>query len=172
MAVFYCFAFYLIFQFTLNKGDVERNLGVLEAGLNIKQTTLIRELLNLPCFFMDPTMLPEIDHQFIHKYSMSFYFDRDKYTAPIFPPVCNLQSLGLSVDKHLSNKSSNNDIASLPIYDINDVLDKTYPTNNGKGTPECLSTFLIQAELEEEKDRTGGQPMKGRRGFNVPPRQY
>ena len=103
---------------------------------------------------------------------MSFYFGRDKHKAPIFPPIDSLQSLGLSFAKHLSNKSSNNDKASLPIYHINDVLDKSYATNNGKGTPECLSTFLIQAELEEEKDRTGGQPMKGRRSFNIPPRQY
>jgi len=159
-------------KLTLAKGGIFSLVNQIEETLGIKQVGVLRELLNIPCFFMDPIKLLEIDHLFIHKYSMPYYYDIDKHTSPVFPPVCNLPNLNLSATEHFSNKSTNERIGSLPTYQISDLLDYSYPTCNGKGTPECLSTFLTNAELEEEKDRTGGQPMKGRRGFNVPPRQY
>lgn len=121
---------------------------------------------------MDPACLSEINHQFVHKHSMPFNFDLDKHTIDVLPPITNLQKSGISVAEHCSNKTNNETISKLSSLQLDDVLDYTYPSHNGKGQPECLSTFLIQAEFEEDKDRTTGQPLKGRRGFNVPPRQY
>ena len=147
-------------------------MSAIEEELKIKQPSVLRELLNLPCFFMDPSCLRDIKHQFVHKYSMPFNFDIDRHTIDVLPPIVNLQKTGISLSKHCSNKSNNELLGILPTFQLNDVLDYKYPSNNGKGQPECLSNFLVHAELEEDKDRTAGQPLKGRRGFNVPPRQY
>jgi len=159
-------------KITANKVTIKNRVKNMENLLQIKQPAAIRELINMPCFFLDPVKLRDINHLFVHKYSMPFYYDVDKHTAPVFPPICNLDKLGLSHGIHLHNTASNDSISSLPTYDIADLLDLSYPTTNGRGNPECLSSFLVRAEFEEEKDRTGGQPLKGRRGFNVPPRQY
>lgn len=159
-------------KITANRLTIKDRMKTVEDVLRIKQPAAIRELLNMPCFFLDPSKLHKLNHMLIHKYSMPFFYDVDKHTAPVLPPVCNLEGLQLSAHKHFNNATSNDVIASLPTYSVQQILDKSYPTTNGKGTPECLSTFLVRAELEEEKDRTGGQPLKGRRGFNVPKRQY
>ena len=126
----------------------------------------------MPCVFMEPTILTNINHLFIHKYLLPFQYDIDKHTVGLFPPIMDLESSQLSPVKHFSNKTNNEVISKLPSYKMTELLDYSYPVTNGKGTPECLSTFLVKAEKEEEKDRTGGQPVKGRRGFNFPPRQY
>lgn len=157
---------------SVTKSDLQERVESIEEELKIKQPSVLRELLNLPCFFMDPSCLADIKHQFIHKFSMPFNFDIDRHTIDVLPPIVDLQKSGISVAKHCSNKANNKMLGALPTFQINDLLDYTYPSHNGRGNPECLSSFLVQAELEEDKDRTGGQPLKGRRGFNVPPRQY
>jgi len=157
---------------SVNKADIQTRVSTIEEELKIKQPSVIRELLNMPCFFMDPVCLNDINHKFIHKYSMPYNFDTDKHTLDVLPPILDLPKTGLSVATHFSNKANNKVIAKLPTYQLKGILDYSYPNHNGKGQPECLSTFLVEAELEEDKDRTGGQPLKGRRGFNVPPRQY
>jgi len=157
---------------TASKDTILDRIRIVENELQIKQPAVIRELLNMPCFFMDPSKLNKCEHLFIHKHSMPSYFDVDQHTAQILPPVCNLTKLKLSPAKHLSNEARDETISSLPSYNLKDILDVSYPDSNGKGTPECMSKFLVRAEFEEEKDRSGGQPMKGRRGFNMPPRQY
>lgn len=154
------------------KSDIVDRVKMVEDELEIQQPTALQELLNMPCFFMDPIIMEKTRHLFVHKHSMPFYYNVDTQTANVLPPVCNLPSLNLSPAKYFSNKVNNELIAALPTYQLDNILDYSYPTTNGRGTPECLSSFLIQAELEEYKDRTGGQPLKGRRGFNVPPRQY
>ena len=159
-------------KITADKITIQNGVKRVEDELKIKQPAAIRELLHMPCFFMDPSTLTDIQHMFIHKHSMPYYYSVDKHTVQVLPPICNLAKLGLKPDKHFSNSANNAMMASLPTYSCADLLDNSYPINNGRGTPECLSTFLSRAEFEEEKDRTGGQPLKGRRGFNVPPRQY
>ena len=121
---------------------------------------------------MDPSCLSDTNHLFVHKHSMPFHFDIDNHTVNVLPPIVDLKKLGISASHHCSNKANNEIISALPTFQIDNLLDYSYPTSNGRGHPECLSSFLLKAELEEDKDRTGGQPLKGRRGFNVPPRQY
>lgn len=154
------------------KSDVVDRVKMVEDELHIQQPSALQELLNIPCFFMDPIVIKNIQHLFVHKHSMPFYYNIDRQTANIFPPICNLSGLKLQSTKYFSNKVTNSLISELPTYQLHDILDYSYPTTNGRGTPECLSTFLVEAEFEEYKDRTGGQRLKGRRGFNVPPRQY
>jgi len=103
---------------------------------------------------------------------MPFHFDIDNHTVDILPPIVDLKESGISPAKHCSNKANNKILSVLPTFQLEKLLDYSYPTSNGKGNPECLTAFLLKAEFEEDKDRTGGQPLKGRRGFNVPPRQY
>lgn len=152
--------------------SIEVGVKKVEEELRIKQPAAIRELLNMPCFFMDPSELTNMEHMLVHRHSMPHFFDVDKHTAQVLPPICDLTSLGLSTGKHLANNISNSLVSSLPTYQSDAILDYRYPVTNGKGTPECLTSFLMRADLEEEKDRTGGQPVRGRRGFNVPARQY
>lgn len=159
-------------KITASKSDIEQRIATVESHLRIKQPAVIRQLLNMPCFFMEPSLLKDVHHMLIHKHSLPFQYDIDQHTLHVLPPVCDLPSLHLSPVKHFSNKANNQAISNLPTYKLDDILDYRYPKDNGKGNPECLSTFLVKAEKEEEKDRTGGQPLKGIRGFNVPPRQY
>jgi len=159
-------------RITANKITIKQRLQTVESILQIKQPAVIRELLNLPCFFMDPLILRKLNHMFIHRFSMPYHYNFDQHTSPVLPPITNLLKLHISADKHLNNASQNDLLSSLPTYQINELLDTTYSEKNGKGTPECLSSFLLRAEFEEDKDRTSGQPLKGRRGFNVPARQY
>jgi len=159
-------------KLSITKSDLQERVEAIEDELKIKQPSVLRELLNLPCFFMDPSCLTDIKHQFIHKFSLPFNFDIDAHTIDVLPPIVDLKKSGISLTQHCSNKANDKILGALPTFQINNLLDYTYPSHNGKGSPECLSNFLVQAELEEDKDRTGGQPLKGRRGFNVPPRQY
>lgn len=156
----------------ITKTDIVERVKTVEEDLNIQQPTALKEIINMPCFFMDPELLKDVAHIFVHKHVMPFYYNIDSQTVNILPPICNLKSLGLSSKDYFSNKASKGSISSLPTYKLDDILDYSYSTSNGKGTAECLSTFLIRSEMEEYKDRTGGQPLKGRRGFNVPARQY
>jgi len=159
-------------KLSITKVDIQNRVQSIEKELKIKQPSVLRELLNLPCFFMDPSCFEKINHKFVHKLSMPFNFDNDQHTIGVLPPIVDLQKSGISLTRHCSNKANNNILSELPTYQLSDLLDYSYPNHNGKGQLECLSSFLIKAELEEDKDRTGGQRLKGRRGFNVPPRQY
>nr|XP_047143239.1 uncharacterized protein LOC124817343 [Hydra vulgaris] len=159
-------------EVTLNRQDIEQRIKSMEEHLEIQQVSALRECLNMPCFFMEPSLLANLDHLILHKHSMPWNYSVDKYTSNVLPPICNLPGLGLTSDIHFSNKATNSTISQLPSYSLDQILCYKYSRDNGVGTSECLSTFLTKAELEEEKDRTGGQPVKGIRGFNVPKRQY
>lgn len=150
---------------------------VKSVGLQLKLTTpaVLQELFNMPCFFMDPVVfkLGEHDHLFAHLRSMPKYYNIDRDTLQMMPPICNLESLGIKPDKHLRWKTAKKDLIEMPTFTPQQVLDVSYPVNNGKGTPECLSSYLLRTDLEEMKDKPqGGKFKKPRRGFNMPPRQY
>jgi len=149
----------------------EERVGMVEDELDVKAREALREVLSIPCFFMHPALLHTTPYAITHLRNTPQFYDVDKHTLQVLPPICNLKALGIRRDRHLRYASATEDVASLPTY--NNVLDVTYPTHNGAGTPECLSTFLFRADMEEDKDRTGGQKlMKPRKGFNVKPRQY
>jgi len=149
----------------------EERIGMVEDELDVKAREALREVLSIPCFFMHPSLLNTTPYAITHLRNTPEFYDVDKHTLQVLPPTCNLKALGIRRDRHLRYASDTEDVASLPTY--TNVLDVTYPTHNGAGTPECLSTFLFRADMEEDKDRTGGQKlMKPRKGFNVKPRQY
>merc|ERR1712002_58840 len=127
----------------------QKRVKTIEDELKIKQPAVLRELFRIPCFFMDPSKLQTMNHLFVHRFSMPYFYSVDKHTAQVFPPVCNMTKLGLSADKHLSNNADYKVLSSLPTFNLDDVLDVSYSTTHGRGQPECLSTFLLRAEFEE-----------------------
>jgi hypothetical protein len=149
--------------------------------LDLSLPAVLHELLNMPCFFMDPNRFQQedaqgnmaSDHLFVHLRSMPRYYNMDEHTMPLLPPICNLKSLGIDPKKHLRWSTARKDLLALPTWTLEEILDVTYPSHNGKGTPECLTTFLLRSDGEEHKLRKeGGEVMKPRKGFNIRPRQY
>merc|ERR1712168_340117 len=150
--------------------DRIHSIGVL---LNISKPAVLRELFNIPCFFMDPALLElqgRLEHLFAHLRSMPKYYNVDQHTLQVMPPVCDLESLGITPSKHLRWSTRKADLLAFPTFTPEQVLDTSYPTDNGQWSPECLSTFLLRADQEELKQEIqGGEVGKPRKGFNVPP---
>ena len=143
--------------------------------LNLGLPAVLHELMNMPCFFVDPATFEgeESEHMFCHLRSMPKYFNVDEHTLQLMPPMCDVKSLGITPSKHLRWNTAKKDLIAFPTWGLDQVLDVTYPTHNGRGTPECLSTFLLRADGEEFKARKeGGEVGKPRKGFNMKPRQY
>lgn len=171
MTLIACCHCLFLFKVTLTRKDIEDRMAVLEKELGIKQFAAIREVMTVPCFFLDPEAIKSLSHLFVHKFSMPFNYNIDKHTIHLMPPICNLPALNLEGNEVFSNQVSAEKVRALPSFKLSEVLSYSYPNHNGIGTPECLSDFLKRAELEEQKDRTYGQQVKGRRGFNVAARQ-
>jgi len=168
-------------QIKERKPLIDDRVESISTQLDISQPAVLHELMNMPCFFMDPDRFERedsqgnliSDHLFVHLRSMPKYYNIDQHTLPLLPPMCNLKSLGIVPKKHLRWSTARKDLIELPTWTLEEVLDVTYPSNNGKGTPECLTSFLLRSDGEEFKLRQeGGKVGKPLKGFNMKPRQY
>jgi len=157
-------------QLRADRQFIENRVKMIGTQLNIKQPAVLQELLNIPCFFMDPATLESVGHVFVHLRYMPKFFNMDQHTLNVLPPMCNITSLNLSPEKHFRWSTPTADLEALPTYQPEQIFDISYPSHNGKATPECLTTFLLRADGEEKKHReTSFKKQRG--GFNVKPRQ-
>jgi len=162
-------------EVTLKKPDLDARLASIQDSLELKQFSALAEVMRLPCLFMDPALMQLVKPLFVHRFSMPFQFNIDSQTMSLLPPILNLNKMQLNPENYFTNAVSKQQLLQLPLYQLPQCVDYSYKElSTYMGTPalECMSAFLLRAEKEEQKDRFNGQAIRGRRGFNVPKRQY
>jgi len=161
---------------TLDSTTTATRVNELGTALGLPLNGLLSLLMAMPIFYMHPALLGDLRHLCVHRFMMPMKFSTDQHTMHIFPPICNVATLGTDfVKKFCSHNTSSEEVARFPLRQLDHVLDYNgfdSLSDYGPVTPECLSKFILRADLEELKDRTCGQKIKGIRGFNVPKRQY
>lgn len=161
---------------TLDTTTTAARANELANALGLPLSGLLLLLMAMPTFYLHPALLRDLRYLCVHRFMMPMKFSTDRHTMHMFPPICNAATLGTDfVRRFCSHNATSDDVARFPLQQLDQVLDYNAfdsLSDYGPVTPECLSKFILRADIEELKDRTCGQKIKGLRGFNVPKRQY
>lgn len=131
----------------MTKKELDSRMKVITEELRMAVKSALKMLLHLPCFLLHDTKDSPEKFTVMHKYDLPKGYSIDHHTAHIYPPV---YSAGLEINPRLFTIDSDEELAqTLPKLSLGDLLDYSYPTHHGKGKPEDLTNFLIDAERRE-----------------------
>lgn len=128
--------------------DLVKRLNLIQGELRMAQQSALKMLLEMPCILLQS---PPEKFEVMHKYNVPSGLSLDHHTAKIYPPVyCNK----LDVNPRVFKRDADQQLAySFRRFKLADVLDYSYAKQYGEGQPEDLSTFLINAEKRELKEK-------------------
>lgn len=133
------------------KKELDNRLKLITEELRMAKESALKLLLHLPCFLLHDSKASKEKFVVMHKYDLPKGYSLDHHTANIYPPIC---STGLEINPRLFTRDSDEELAqTFPKLFLGDLLDYSYPTHHGKGKPEDLTKFLINAEHREQRPK-------------------